>query len=57
MKTHGGPNRNQGRKPISDTDQTITFCMRMTETQRKKLENLGGAKWVRDRITRAKEPK
>jgi hypothetical protein len=53
-KTHGGPNRGQGRKPLSTNEGTVTFCMRMTEPQRAKLELLGGAKWVRDRIQKAK---
>jgi hypothetical protein len=28
----------------------------MTPAQREKLERLGGAKWIRERIERAKEP-
>jgi len=46
----GGPNRNQGRKPISDTDQTVTVSLRLTTSQRAKLESLGGAAWVRKQI-------
>lgn len=34
----------------------MTVSLRMTPAQREKLERLGGAKWVRDRIDRAKEP-
>ncbi len=46
----GGPNRNQGRKPISDTDQTVTVSLRLTTSQRAKLASLGGAAWVRKQI-------
>ena len=37
-------------------EETITISLRVTAAQREKLERLGGAKWVRDRIDRAKEP-
>ena len=30
---------------------TVTVSLRMTQAQREKLERLGGAKWVRDRMT------
>ena len=49
----GGPNRNQGRKPISDTDQTVTVSLRLTTSQRAKLASLGGAAWVRQQIDAA----
>lgn len=35
----------------------MTVSLRMTKAQREKLERLGGAKWVRDRIDKAKETK
>jgi len=50
----GGPNRNQGRKPISDTDQTVTVSLRLTTSQRAKLASLGGAAWVRKQIEESK---
>lgn len=37
-------------------EETLTVSLRMTPAQREKLERLGGAKWVRERIERAKEP-
>lgn len=37
-------------------EETVTVSLRMTPAQREKLERLGGAKWVRERIDRAKEP-
>lgn len=52
----GGPNRGQGRPPVKPGEETVTVSLRMTPAQREKLERLGGAKWVRDRIDRAKEP-
>lgn len=50
----GGPNRNQGSKPIDPVEQTITVSLRMTKPQRDKLKLLGGAKFVRDCIDRSK---
>ena len=52
----GGAGRGQGRPPVKAGEETVTVSLRMTQTQREKLERLGGAKWVRDRIERAKEP-
>ena len=52
----GGAGRNHGRKPISDTDRTVTVSLRLTTSQRAKLVTLGGAAWVRDRIETASLP-
>lgn len=52
----GGAGRGQGRKPIKEGQDTVTVSMRMTEAQRDKLELLGGAGWVRQRIDKAKAP-
>jgi len=41
---------------VKSGEETVTVSLRMTPAQREKLERLGGAKWVRDRIDRAKEP-
>jgi len=51
----GGPGRGQGRKPVKAGEETVTVSIRMTQAQREKLERIGGAKWVRYRIDRAKE--
>ena len=51
----GGPNRNHGRNPISDTDQTVTVSLRLTTSQRAKLASLGGAAWVRKQISTRSE--
>jgi len=56
MTTRGGPGRGQGRKPVKAGEETVTVSLRMTPAQREKLARLGGAKWVRERIERAKEP-
>jgi len=53
-KTHGGPGRGQGRKPLAEGEQTVMFAIRMTKGQREKLALLGGAEWVRQKINRAK---
>jgi hypothetical protein len=52
----GGPGRGQGRKPIKEGQETVTVSIRLTTPQRAKLERLGGAAWLRDRIEKAKEP-
>ncbi len=55
-KQRGGPGRGQGRPPVKAGEETVTVSLRMTPPQREKLERLGGAKWMRERIERAKEP-
>jgi hypothetical protein len=52
----GGSGRGQGRKPVKQGEETVTLSLRVTVEQREKLERLGGAAWVRDRIDKAKEP-
>jgi hypothetical protein len=46
--------RGQGRKPLSEEDQTVTVSLRMTQALRDKLTLLGGAPWVREKIAKAK---
>lgn len=55
-KSHGGPGRGQGRKPVNDGEPMVVVPMRMTPSQREKLGRLGGAGWVRDRIDETPEP-
>ena len=50
----GGPGRGQGRKPISQGEDTVTVSIRLTTSQRAKLANLGGAAWVRQQIEEKK---
>lgn len=49
--------RGQGRKPLSETSETVPFVVRLTVEQREKVRLLGGAAWVRKLIDRAKPPK
>ena len=53
-KVRGGAGRNQGRKPLSQAEETITACFRMTKSERDKLAILGGAKFIRAKIKSAK---
>lgn len=55
MPKRGGPNRNQGRKPLSPTEPTVTKCVKMPLSLAEKLDRLGGAEWVRQRIDKARE--
>lgn len=50
----GGPGRGQGRPPVKAGEETVTVSLRMTPAQREKMGRLGGAKWVRELIDRAK---
>ena len=52
----GGAGRGQGRKPLAEGVETVVVTLRMTPDQREKLERLGGPKWIRDRIDKAREP-
>lgn len=52
----GGAGRGQGRKPIKSGEPTVSMTARMTKSQREKLERLGGAQWMRERIDEAPEP-
>lgn len=54
---HGGPGRGQGRKPLKEGEETVTVGVKMAKSQRDKLQRLGGSKWIRARIDKAKEPK
>lgn len=49
--------RRSGRPPLEEGVETIPVTVRMTPPQKEKLTLLGGSKWVRDRINKAKEPK
>ena len=56
-KTIGGARPGSGRKPLAEGVATVPVMIKMTEPQRDKLRQLGGAPWVRDRIDKAKLPK
>lgn len=55
--SRGGAGRGQGRKPLTEDGAMVPVTIKMTEPQRAKLKELGGGKWVRERIDRAKVPK
>ena len=45
--------RGQGRKPKPPEQRMVVVPLRMTPAQKDKLTDLGGAKWVRDRLDEA----
>lgn len=47
----GGARPGAGRKP--DQEQKIYVRIRLTPEQRKKLKQLGGSKWIGERIDKA----
>lgn len=49
------PKRKPGQQPVRPGEVTVAVPIRMTEGQRDKLKRLGGPKWVRARIDKAKE--
>jgi hypothetical protein len=54
-KKRGGSGRGQGRKPIKSGEPTVPVTIRMVSSQKEKLQRLGGAPWVREKIDQAKE--
>jgi hypothetical protein len=54
--TRGGAGRGQGRKPLKPGVETVVVSVKMSVDQRGKLQRLGGPKWVRSKIDKAKEP-
>lgn len=55
-ETRGGYREGAGRKPIYADQPMKLFTCRLTEDQIAKLNALGGAQWLRERIDRAKWP-
>ena len=47
--------RGQGRKPLSPTEPTTTFVVRLPLSLHQKLLRLGGAAWIRELVAKAKE--
>ena len=52
----GGARPGSGRKPILEGAVAVPVTVNLTPPQRDKLQRLGGAPWVRDKIDKAKEP-
>lgn len=48
--------KRRGRPSLADGLETVPVTIRLTAEQRVKLAALGGAKWVRDRIDKARPP-
>ncbi|MDR6523072.1 hypothetical protein J2789_005762 [Variovorax paradoxus] len=55
-KGWGGVRPGQGRKPLIGDKPLVGVTLKMSEDQRTKLQRLGGAKWVREKIDLEKEP-
>ncbi len=46
----------KGRPPVpADQQARVPYNVRLTAAQHAKVQRLGGAQWIRDRIDRAKE--
>ena len=56
-KSVGGARAGSGRKRLAAGVATVPVMIKMTEPQKEKLQQLGGAPWVRARIDKAKVPK
>jgi hypothetical protein len=57
-RTWGGPRPGGGRKPtIAGAPATSPVTIKLSDAQKEKLQRLGGAPWVREKIDKAKEPK
>lgn len=54
---NGGAREGSGKKPISEDGAMHTVVhIRMLESQKQKMLELGGSAWVRDKIDKAKLP-
>jgi hypothetical protein len=52
----GGSRPGSGRKPLPEGEAMVPVTIKMQLAQREKLNQLGGAPWVRDKIDKAKLP-
>ncbi len=50
----GGPGRGQGRKPGPVDQVLVPVSLRFSQTQREKLEALGGPAWIRAKLDKTK---
>lgn len=56
-KKVGGARAGAGKKPkVAGAPATSPVTIKMSEAQKEKLQRLGGAPWVRERIDKAKDP-
>ena len=49
--------KKRGRPPKPEDEKLVRGVVFLTREQWDKLTRLGGVKWLRDKINRAKEPK
>ncbi|MGJ7529195.1 hypothetical protein [Variovorax sp. GB1P17] len=47
----------RGRPRLPEGEAMVPVMVKMKPSQKEKLQRLGGAPWVRERIDKAKEPK
>ena len=57
VSSHGGRRTGSGKKPLFEGEVLAPVTIKMSSEQRRKLEQLGGAPWVRKKIDLAKIPK
>ncbi len=56
--SHGGARPGGGRKPkVAGAPATSPVTIKLSDGQKDKLQRLGGAPWVREKIDKAKLPK
>lgn len=53
-KQHGGARPGSGRKPLDSESETVMYSMRVTASQRAKIDEIGGAARLRKFIDKAK---
>jgi hypothetical protein len=56
-KKRGGARPGSGPKPLPKDQVMVPVVVKMKPAQKEKLQQLGGAPWVRDKIDKAKLPK
>ena len=57
IKQVGGARAGAGKKPkVAGAPATSPVTVKLSDAQKEKLQRLGGAPWVRDKIDKAKEP-
>lgn len=47
--------RDQGRKPLKEGEETVSFTFRLPISLKEKLDRIGGAAWLREKIKAARE--
>lgn len=49
------PKRPRGRQPIPEEDRAVVGTIRLTQAHWDKLAALGGVRWIRERIDKARK--